>query len=182
MEYRNLGRSGMKVSPLCLGAMMFGAQTDEATSARIIDRAREQGVNFIDTADAYNAGALRGGRRPRDRPEPRLVGGRDQARQPDRPRAERPRPLAAAHVPRGRGEPAAARRRIRSTSSTCTRKTMRRRWRRLVHAMADLVRTGRIRYFGVSNHRAWRVAEICRLCDDRRASTGRSSASRSTTR
>jgi aryl-alcohol dehydrogenase-like predicted oxidoreductase len=35
----------------------------------------------------------------------------------------------------------------------------------LVHAMADLVRSGRIRYFGVSNHRAWRVAEICRLCD-----------------
>ena len=56
MEYRYLGRSALKVSPLCLGAMMFGGATDEPTSARIIDKAREQGVNFIDTADAYNGG------------------------------------------------------------------------------------------------------------------------------
>ena len=56
MEYRNLGRSGLKVSPLCLGSMMFGASTDEPTSARIIARARAQGVNFIDTADTYNGG------------------------------------------------------------------------------------------------------------------------------
>lgn len=56
MEYRNLGRSGLKVSPLCLGSMMFGGQTDEAESGRVIARAREQGVNFIDTADVYNEG------------------------------------------------------------------------------------------------------------------------------
>jgi aryl-alcohol dehydrogenase-like predicted oxidoreductase len=56
MEYRNLGRSGVKVSPLCLGTMMFGGPTDEATTGRIVARAREQGVNFIDTADAYNGG------------------------------------------------------------------------------------------------------------------------------
>ena len=56
MEYRKLGRSGLKVSPLCLGAMMFGGPTDEAAAARIIARARDAGVNFIDTADAYNEG------------------------------------------------------------------------------------------------------------------------------
>ena len=56
MDYRRLGRSGLKISPLCLGTMMFGAQTDEATAKRIIARAREQGVNFIDTADAYAEG------------------------------------------------------------------------------------------------------------------------------
>src|SRR5258707_8476395 len=56
MDYRNLGRSGVKVSPLCLGTMMFGGQTDEPASRRIIDKARGAGVNFIDTADAYNAG------------------------------------------------------------------------------------------------------------------------------
>ncbi len=56
MQYRNLGRSGLKVSPICLGTMMFGGPTDEATSARIIAKAREAGVNFIDTADAYNNG------------------------------------------------------------------------------------------------------------------------------
>src|SRR5258708_16854693 len=56
LEYRNLGRSGLKVSPLCLGTMMFGGPTDETTSDRIIARARAVGINFIDTADAYNSG------------------------------------------------------------------------------------------------------------------------------
>jgi hypothetical protein len=56
MEYRNLGRSGLKVSPLCLGTMMFSGPTDEPTSGRMIARAREAGINFIDTADAYNNG------------------------------------------------------------------------------------------------------------------------------
>ena len=56
MVYRNLGRSGLKVSPLCLGAMMFGGPTDEADSIRIIDRALDNGINFIDTANVYNAG------------------------------------------------------------------------------------------------------------------------------
>ncbi|MGY8993334.1 MAG: aldo/keto reductase, partial [Rhodospirillales bacterium] len=54
MEYRNLGASGLKVSPLCLGAMMFGGRTNEAETQYIISRAAEQGVNFIDSADAYN--------------------------------------------------------------------------------------------------------------------------------
>jgi aryl-alcohol dehydrogenase-like predicted oxidoreductase len=56
MDFRSLGRSGLKVSPLCLGAMMFGDQTDEAESVRIVASARDAGVNFIDTADAYGAG------------------------------------------------------------------------------------------------------------------------------
>src|ERR1700730_3878652 len=56
MNYRSLGRSGLKVSPLCLGAMMFGGQTDEPTAGRIIAGAREAGINFIDSADAYNNG------------------------------------------------------------------------------------------------------------------------------
>lgn len=56
MQYRSLGRSGLKVSPICLGTMMFGAATDEPTSARIIASAREAGINFIDTADVYNEG------------------------------------------------------------------------------------------------------------------------------
>ena len=56
MDYRNLGRSGLKVSPLCLGTMMFGGQTDEPTSGRIVAMSREAGLNFIDTADVYNEG------------------------------------------------------------------------------------------------------------------------------
>ncbi len=56
MQYRSLGRTGAKVSKLCLGCMMFGGKTDEAESARIIDRAIDGGINFIDTANAYNRG------------------------------------------------------------------------------------------------------------------------------
>ena len=56
MEYRTLGQSGVKVSVLCLGTMNFGGATDEPTATRIIAAAREQGVNFIDTADQYTDG------------------------------------------------------------------------------------------------------------------------------
>jgi aryl-alcohol dehydrogenase-like predicted oxidoreductase len=73
MEMRPLGRTGVKVSPLCLGAMMFGAwgNTDHDDCVRIIHRALDAGINFIDTADVYARGeseeivgkALAGGRR-----------------------------------------------------------------------------------------------------------------------
>jgi aryl-alcohol dehydrogenase-like predicted oxidoreductase len=73
MELRTLSRTGVKVSPLCLGAMMFGAwgNSDHDESIRIIHRALDAGINFIDTADVYSAGeseeivgkALAGGRR-----------------------------------------------------------------------------------------------------------------------
>jgi len=53
MEYRQLGRSGVLVSPLCLGAMNFGSPTPEDESIRIIHRALESGINFIDTANRY---------------------------------------------------------------------------------------------------------------------------------
>src|ERR1700722_9036168 len=58
MEYRNLGITGVKVSPLCLGAMMFGGwgNADHDDSIRIIHRALDAGINFIDTADAYTQG------------------------------------------------------------------------------------------------------------------------------
>jgi 1-deoxyxylulose-5-phosphate synthase len=56
MEYRTLGRTGVRVSPLCLGAMNFGGPTGEEDSIRIIDEALDAGINFIDTANVYNGG------------------------------------------------------------------------------------------------------------------------------
>ncbi|MFW5871281.1 MAG: aldo/keto reductase [Verrucomicrobiota bacterium] len=56
MDYRTLGRAGVKVSPLCLGAMNFGQPTEEKESLRIIDMALDAGINFIDTANVYNKG------------------------------------------------------------------------------------------------------------------------------
>jgi aryl-alcohol dehydrogenase (NADP+) len=56
MESVRLGRTGLKVSRLCLGTMTFGLQCDEATSLAILDRASEGGIDFIDTSDAYPLG------------------------------------------------------------------------------------------------------------------------------
>jgi aryl-alcohol dehydrogenase-like predicted oxidoreductase len=56
MDYRLLGRTGVRVSPLCLGTMMFGAQTSEVDSIRIIHKALDLGINFVDTADMYSTG------------------------------------------------------------------------------------------------------------------------------
>lgn len=55
MQYRRLGNSGLKVSPLCLGTMQFGWSADEATSFRVMDAFLNAGGNFLDTADAYSA-------------------------------------------------------------------------------------------------------------------------------
>jgi aryl-alcohol dehydrogenase-like predicted oxidoreductase len=56
MDHRLLGRTGVRVSPLCLGTMMFGGPTTEADSIRIIHRALDAGLNFVDTADMYSTG------------------------------------------------------------------------------------------------------------------------------
>lgn len=56
MNYRYLGKTGLKVSELCLGAMTFGRETSEEDSHQILDRFLEAGGNFVDTADVYSAG------------------------------------------------------------------------------------------------------------------------------
>ena len=53
MKYRRLGRTGLKVSEICLGTMTFGHGTDEQEAARIVDLAFDAGVNFFDTANSY---------------------------------------------------------------------------------------------------------------------------------
>jgi aryl-alcohol dehydrogenase-like predicted oxidoreductase len=165
MEYRNLGRSGLKVSRLCLGAMMFGGPTDEPTSGRIIARAREQGVNFIDTADAYNRGASEEvlGRAIRE--------GRNWwvlATKCANPMQEGPngRGLSRRHVfdavegsLRRLGTDVIDLLYLHKEDHTVPLSET-------VHALADLIRSGKIRYFGVSNHSAWRIAELCRLTDE----------------
>ena len=164
MHYRNLGRSGLRVSPLCLGTMNFGGPTDEATAGRIVGRAREAGVNFIDTADAYTGGRSE-----------EIVG---RAIAADRDAWV----IATKLANQGASDPNGA-----GTSRQWIMRAVEASLRRLgtghvdiyylhkedhatpldetVRAMGDLVRQGKVRYFGVSNYRAWRVAEICNLCD-----------------
>jgi len=54
MDYKNLGKTGVKVSPLCLGTMQFGWSAEEPLAHKILSAACEAGINFIDTADVYS--------------------------------------------------------------------------------------------------------------------------------
>lgn len=164
METHTLGHSGLKISPLCLGAMMFGGPTDAATAARIVASARAQGVNFIDTADSYAAGAS-------ERAVGQAIAGdRDWwvlATKIANPMGEGPnaRGLSRRYVAQAID---ASLRRLgvdsidllylhKEDHTTPLAET--------VLALGEAMRAGKIRYFGVSNYRAWRIAEICRLCD-----------------
>jgi aryl-alcohol dehydrogenase-like predicted oxidoreductase len=164
MEYRRLGSSGLKVSPLCLGAMMFGGAADEAASMRIVAAARDAGINFIDTADVYNAGKSE-----------ETVG--------KAVRGERHRWVIATKLngimgdgPNERGSSRkwimeAARNSLRRLGTDYIdvyflhREDLETPLAESVRALADLQRAGMFRYFALSNHRAWRVAEICAICD-----------------
>ncbi len=164
MEYRNLGHSGLKVTKLCLGTMMFGGRSDEAASKEIIAHGRDQGINFIDTADVYNAGESE-----------RIVG---RALTGDRDWWV----LAtkAANVmgegPNRRG--LSRRWLIQALEDSLTRlgtdyvdilylhkEDLTTPLEETVRAIGDLISQGKTRYFGVSNYRSWRIAEISRLCD-----------------
>jgi aryl-alcohol dehydrogenase-like predicted oxidoreductase len=165
MDYTRLGRSGLRVSPLCLGAMMFGGLTEEPEAARIIATAAEQGVNFIDTADAYNAGRSE-----------EIIGRAINA--------DRQNWVVATKVAFPMGKGLHQQGLSRKWISLAVEGSLRRLGTdyidvyylhreehatpltETVRAIGDLVRQGKIRYFGLSNYRSWRVAEICRLCDD----------------
>ena len=164
MDYRRLGRSGLAVSPLCLGTMMFGGLTDEPTAARIIASAADAGVNFIDTADVYTGGRSEEivGRAVADRRDWWVLA--TKVAQPTR------------EDPNGRG---ASRRYVlgaleaslrRLNMSTVDLLYLHREdtatpLDETVRAIADLIRAGKIRYFGLSNYKAWRVALVCSMCD-----------------
>jgi aryl-alcohol dehydrogenase-like predicted oxidoreductase len=160
MKYVPLGQSGFKVSPVCLGTMMFGGAADEASSRRIIDKARGFGLNFIDTADVYNSGASE------------EIVGRAIA-------ADRDKWIVATKVGSGDAKGLLAGARVRNSAEASARRLKTDRidiyylhkeehatpLEETIGAIADLLRRGVIRSFGVSNYRGWRVAEICRLCD-----------------
>jgi aryl-alcohol dehydrogenase-like predicted oxidoreductase len=145
--------------------MMFGGATDDPTAARIVGRARDQGINFIDSADGYNGGKSEEsvGRAIRDHRSWWVL-----ATKCANPTGQGPnaRGLSRRHVQHA---VEASLRRLdvaeidilylhKEDHTTPLAET--------VHALADLIKAGKIRYFGVSNYRSWRVAEICRLCDE----------------
>jgi len=158
MEYRNLGQAGVKVSPLCLGTMMFGAMTDEAESVAIMHKALDQGINFFDTADMYGAGASE------------VVVGKAIADRRDRvvlatkgmqPMGEGPNQRGGSRLHLMQALDASLKRLNTDyvdiyylhapDADTPIDETLR--------AMDDMVRSGRVHYVACSNFRAWRLAE-----------------------
>lgn len=165
---RKLGHSGLSVSKLCLGAMMFGDQTPQAQAREIVADAASRGINFIDTADSYARGLSES-----------IVGAAIGA--------QRERWVLATKVSNPDSTLGAAARDSGGLSRRWIFRACEASLRRLgtdwidlyylhredratpieetVHAMGDLMRAGKIRYFGVSNHPAWRLAEIVSWCD-----------------
>ena len=164
MEYRNLGRSGLRVSPLCLGSMIFGGRPTRPPPAASSAGLGTPG-STSSTPPTPTTAAVRGDRRPRH-----LAADRDAwvlATKLANPAAQG-RMAAACRAQWMMRAAEASLRRLgtdhidiyylhKEDHATPLDETVR--------AMGDLVRQGKIRYFGVSNYRAWRVAEICALCD-----------------
>jgi len=164
MKYEKLGRSSLTVSRLCLGTMQFGARTSAKDSAIIIDKARAAGINFIDTADAYNDG-------------------RSEEITGSAVRAHRLDWIVATKLGNGPFEPPNRRGSSRHWIFEACEASLKRLGLdhidiyylhredldtdmvETVRALGDLIRSGKIRYFGISNFRSWRIAEICNICD-----------------
>jgi len=162
MQYRPLGRSPLVVSRLCLGTMMFADQTDIDEARRIVDDAHARGVNFIDTADVYSlgkseamVGELIKGRR-HDWVLASKVGNR---------MSERPNEMGYARAWMVRECEASLQRLAtdhidvyylhRDFNGMDLEEPLR--------AIDALLRAGKIRYWGISNFRGWRIAEMVHL-------------------
>jgi aryl-alcohol dehydrogenase-like predicted oxidoreductase len=158
-----LGASGLKVSKLWLGTMMFGDQTDESEAGRIVAASRDAGINAIDTADAYAGGES-------ERITGRLIAA-------DRERWVLATKLAnpTSDDPNDRG--LSRRHMIRALDASLKR--LGTEWVDILYlhrddettplaetvaAMGHLLATGKVHYFGVSNFRAWRVARMAETC------------------
>jgi aryl-alcohol dehydrogenase-like predicted oxidoreductase len=168
MDYRKMGRTGLKVSELCLGTMQFGWTADEETSRRVMDAFVEGGGNFIDTADIYTnwAGEASYGGRSEE-----IIGAWVKERR------NRDSLVLATKV-RGRmsdganGEGLSRARIMRMCDDSLRRMQIdtidlyQCHWADLttpidetLSAMDDLVRAGKVRYIGASNYPAWRLME-----------------------
>ena len=163
MHYRQLGACGLHVSPLCVGTMTFGDRTDAAEAQRIVDAAHDAGVNFIDTADAYGNGASE-----------TIVGA---AIRPHRRQWILATKVANVLTSRPHDGGLSRRWVLQACDDSLARLAtdyidiyyLHRDDRRTpiaetVGAIGDLVRGGKIRYFGLSNYRGWRIAEVVAEC------------------
>lgn len=164
MQYRRLGNSNLKVSALCLGTMMFGDQTDIDEAGRIVASARAHGINFIDTADVYSKGGSE------EMVGKLLATGRHDwvlATKLGNAMSDQPN---QSHYSRSwmMREVENSLRRLATDYVDILylhRDYHGENLEEAVRALGDLIRAGKIRAFGLSNFRGWRIAEVIRLCE-----------------
>ena len=163
MRYRILGSSGLRVSELCLGTMTYGAATEENEARRIVDHAAEHGVNFIDTADAYVQGKSE-----------EIVGRAIKAKRDHWVLASK------CAQPQGKGinQRGLSRRHILTAVDASLRRLGLDHvdvhyihrvdphvpWEEVARTFGDLITAGKIRYWGLSNCRAWHIPVIAAAC------------------
>ena len=173
MEYRLLGRTGLRVSPLCLGTMNFGtqegAQTSETDAHGVMDRALELGINFFDTANVYGVGSTEeiigrwfaqgGGRRERTVIATKVFGGRDPWPNTNR--------LSARHIRQACDD---SLRRLQTDHIDLyqmhhvDRDTP---WDEIWQAMDLLVQQGKVIYVGSSNFAGWHIVKAIEAAKQR---------------
>ncbi|WP_406624875.1 aldo/keto reductase [Acidovorax sp. SDU_ACID1] len=159
MQYRRLGKSNLQVSNLCLGTMMFGDQTGEAEAASIVAHARAHGVNYIDTADVYTKGASETmlGTLLADQRHDWVLATKLGNKMSDRVNESR---YSRAWMLR---EVEASLARLRTDHVDIL--YLHRDYEGMdleepLFAIDALLRAGKIRYWGLSNFRGWRIAEM----------------------
>jgi len=158
MDYRWLGRTGVRVSPLCLGTMNFGGVTNEDDSIRIIHAALDVGINFVDTANTYNGGQSEVvvGKALHDRREKVVLATKVHFKVGDGPNDEGNSRL---HILKACDD---SLRRLQTDHIDLYqlhRPNMEIPVDETLGALTDLVRAGKVRYIGCSTHPAWLVME-----------------------
>lgn len=166
MEYRRMGRSGLKVSEICLGTMTFGHGTDEAEAKAIVDLALEAGINFFDTANSYSNGRSE-----------ELLGKALQGRRRDAVVATK------FFNPMGSGPNDSGMSRVhimQAIEDSLRRLQMdyvdiyyihhvdrETPLEEMLRALDDLARQGKVRYIACSNYEAWRLMEALWISDSK---------------
>lgn len=166
MEYRLLGRTGLKVSPLCMGTMSFGGDADDDQSARMYTACRERGINFFDSADAYNKGRAE-----------QVLGRLMAAERDDLVIASKCFNPVAADVNSGGGNrrhlPRAVEASLKRLGTDRLDILLMHQWDHntplddTLRGLEDLVREGKVIYLGASNYAAWQVAKALGIAGHR---------------
>ena len=166
MYYNNLPKTSLKVSALCLGTMMFGAQTNEADAIAIMDYCASNGVNFFDTADVYNQGESERivGKALKGRRNDIILATKVNGQMSDNPND---RGLSRRHILSAVDESLSRLNTDYIDLYYMHAPDYGTDLEESIYTMSGLVRAGKVRYIGVSNFAAWQIADLLAICDKR---------------